>query len=191
MICQFICISIAQIPLLGVWYNLSTEPPKISISIIIYQMTTFDNLWLESGYPDWKPVGKRNRHLIFLDRMMAIPGSLVFTVLYLSSIVVIPSYFILWFAFHSNPLWSLAGIYLGLVSFVSFQSIAAYLRQSYFYDSYGVYEILGFLFFLFLMIVTNNGLRYARERFGFEWWVVWAVDIIQVIQAIHACMNTA
>jgi hypothetical protein len=146
-----------------------------------------NNLFTDSGLPDWKPVGRSFRSLVYADRILAVLGGIVFGVFYSTSVVIVPAYFLSWYL-SSTTTWMEASHYMAIISFVFLQAIMAYLREAYFYDSFAIYVFLGGLFILFLLFVNTVALAYMLKEgyFVHDMYQIVVVVVLQTVEGLLA-----
>ena len=149
------------------------------------------DIYLESGLPNWKPVGKWNRYIIFVDRHIAVFGGYVFTLLYSTSIFIVPLYFFAWYMYCDTSIWAVSAMYLCIISSLAFQCLMSYLREVHFYDSYGVYAYFGACFSAFLITVIVVSLSYMSTGiFGLlTRWHIAGIAVLHVLEAVSGCAS--
>ena len=126
----------------------------------------------------------RFRHVVYLDRMLACIGEIIFGICFSSGIFLVPAFIFILFYFDQSSLLSFAP-YGAYISFISAQLIMAYLREAFFYDSFSVYAFFGFIFGMCFIVVC------AIEMWivGILWQHIMYVSVFQITALCISCIN--
>ena len=131
------------------------------------------NRW--NNRPNW------NRHLLMADRALAVMGATVFNLLFSTGIVVIPGAFAACILM-PNPMSTLM---IGVISVFCAQSLMAFGRQSYFYDSYATWGFCIIIITLPLLILaTICHYLYISNDEGSGQWLVPIIFFIQFSELV-------
>ena len=126
----------------------------------------------------WKPAGGYHPAVVYADRTLGILGSFVFLILMSTGFILVPSIYILVYIF-INPS---NAMYLLVITVLCSQSIMAYLREGYFYDSFATYAFIGGICGLFLISLSTIALLHLPSDLGLTPMTVSMLTCFQCLQ---------
>lgn len=134
----------------------------------------------------FKQLGKWHsyRYLIYIDRLLGIFGSIVFTLSYSFGIVIFPIILFIMIFADWNSYIDYFG-YVALFFVICLQTLMAYLREGFFYDSCATVAALGFLIGIYFIILSVV----AMAKFGMILHTIAVITLIQGTMLTFACGN--
>ncbi len=137
----------------------------------------------------WKSMRGRNRYFVIADRLIAYPGGLIFSLLMNISYILVPTYILVWYIYRDTFFWSNSAIAICAISVLCSQSIMAYLREAYFYDSAPTYVFIGGMLCLFLIAVCSSSMIYIHKSYGIKSQHIACFTIFQLLELLMACIH--